>query len=58
MLRLTTIFLVLFTLSPAHAAIYCGKDGVPIGGHIGIPTEYTPRYYDSFANPPVYELDR
>ncbi|MGB5486257.1 MAG: hypothetical protein WBN06_02585, partial [Lysobacterales bacterium] len=29
--------LLLIALSPAHAAIYCGKSGFPIGGHIGIP---------------------
>jgi hypothetical protein len=58
MLRLITSILLLFTVSSVHAAIYCGKEGVPVGGHIGIPTEYTPRYYKSFANPPIYKLDR
>lgn len=37
MLRLIIFALLLVALSPAHAAIYCGKTGFPVGGHIGIP---------------------
>ena len=37
MFRLIIFALLLVALSPAHAGIYCGKTGFPIGGHIGIP---------------------
>ncbi len=38
MLRLITPFLILFALSPVQASIQCDT-GVPVGGHIGVPTE-------------------
>jgi hypothetical protein len=50
--------LLLVTLSPLHASIDCQGKGVPVGGYFGIPTEYTPRFYDLYANPPEYELMR
>lgn len=52
---LSLLFLAI--LPPLHASIDCGYPG-PVGGSIGIPTEYTTGSDDYYANPLVDELLR